>query len=358
MKSLSVCFIVKDEELVLDRILSQVSKFADEIIVVDTISHDDTVKIAKKYTDKVFEFEWVNDFSKARNYSISKATSDYFMWLDADDYIDDKSIQKLIDLKAKIKDEDVIMLPYEIAFDENGKSTFSYYRERILKNNGKFQFVDAIHEVIIPRGNIKRYDIPIKHKKVKPSDPKRNLNMYLALKEGGVKFNPRQQFYFATEYYYNNMFDKAIQEYDIFLKMNGFKENTIQAYLNLSRIYTIKKEYDTALKYAYLSFLHSTPRSEILCQIGYIYLTKKEYRTSIYWYKLAIQKPNLASGAFVELDYYDFIPYVQIGLCYYYLKEFKKAMRYNDKALKLKPNSSIVLHNSSLYQALINFNKS
>ena len=73
---LSVCLIVKNEEDVLNRCLECVSKIADEIVVVDTGSTDKSKEIAKKWTNNVFDFEWKNDFSLARNYSISKATGE------------------------------------------------------------------------------------------------------------------------------------------------------------------------------------------------------------------------------------------------------------------------------------------
>ena len=79
MFTLSCCFIVKDEEKVLERILKVASEFADEIVVVDTGSDDSTVEIAKKYTDKVFYFPWQDDFSKARNFAFSKASCEYLM---------------------------------------------------------------------------------------------------------------------------------------------------------------------------------------------------------------------------------------------------------------------------------------
>ncbi|MDE7305797.1 MAG: glycosyltransferase family 2 protein, partial [Clostridia bacterium] len=85
--SLSVCLIVKDEQEVLARCLSCAKKFADEIVVVDTGSTDDTVKIAKSFTDKVFFFKWCDDFSAARNFAFEKAGCDLVMWLDADDII-------------------------------------------------------------------------------------------------------------------------------------------------------------------------------------------------------------------------------------------------------------------------------
>ena len=68
--TLSVCMIVKDEELVLERCLSCVEKFADEIIVVDTGSKDKSVAIAKKFTEKVYEIKWENSFCKARSLTV------------------------------------------------------------------------------------------------------------------------------------------------------------------------------------------------------------------------------------------------------------------------------------------------
>lgn len=341
--------IVKDEEKTLERVLSCAKEFADEIVVVDTGSKDNSVSIAKKFTDKVFDFEWVNDFSKARNFSFEKATSDYIMWLDADDVIEKIDIKKLIKLKSKITNEDVFMLPYEIAFDENGKPTFSYFRERIVKNNSKFKFVEPIHEVIIPSGKIKYLNIPIKHKKEKLGDPKRNLNLYLNLLNSGYKFNPRHQFYFANELYYNGLFDLAIVEYEKFLKMDGFVENKIQAHLNLCRIFVKQNRLNDALKVCFDSFMFGKPKSEILCEIGHIYFSLFNYDKAIYWYKLAICKPETKTFAFVEKECYNYIPFIQLGICYYYLQNYKKAIFYNNKALKIKPNDKKALNNNAIY---------
>jgi glycosyltransferase involved in cell wall biosynthesis len=66
--------IVKNEEAVLERCLESAKEIADEIIIVDTGSTDKTRKIAKKYTDKVLKFTWIDDFSAARNYAFEQAT--------------------------------------------------------------------------------------------------------------------------------------------------------------------------------------------------------------------------------------------------------------------------------------------
>ena len=87
-KTISLCMIVKNEENVLERCLNSVREFVDEIIIVDTGSIDSTRDIARKYTDKIYSFEWIHDFSAARNESIGYATSDYILVLDADEYLE------------------------------------------------------------------------------------------------------------------------------------------------------------------------------------------------------------------------------------------------------------------------------
>ena len=159
--------IVKNEELTLARCLNSVKDFVDEIIIVDTGSTDETKNIAKQFTDKIYDFKWCDDFGKARNFSFSKARGKYLMWLDADDVIDKKDLKKLIKLKPLLSGEvDFYMFKYNIAFDECDKPTFTYYRERIIKNNINAKWKGFIHEAIAPFGEIKYLDISVQHKKI------------------------------------------------------------------------------------------------------------------------------------------------------------------------------------------------
>ncbi|WP_440113472.1 glycosyltransferase [Paenibacillus sp. QZ-Y1] len=99
-KTIALCMIVKNEEQYLRRCLDSVKDKVDQIIIVDTGSTDATVDIAKEYTDEVYNFKWVNDFSAARNEAIKYATSDYILIMDADEYLDEDS-----DLKADVSSE-------------------------------------------------------------------------------------------------------------------------------------------------------------------------------------------------------------------------------------------------------------
>lgn len=101
--TLSLCMIVRDEERVLARALDGVSSGVDEIVIADTGSRDGTVALAKRYTDKVFDFEWCDDFAAARNFSFSKASCEFVMWLDADDIVTPENAELLKKLKDRLE---------------------------------------------------------------------------------------------------------------------------------------------------------------------------------------------------------------------------------------------------------------
>ena len=89
MPTISLCMIVKDEEMHIARCLESVADLVDEIIVVDTGSSDRTVEIASQYTTNIYFYPWREDFSEARNYSFSKASMEFCMWMDADDILEE-----------------------------------------------------------------------------------------------------------------------------------------------------------------------------------------------------------------------------------------------------------------------------
>jgi len=94
--------IVKNEEQNIAQCLSSMAGAVDEIIIADTGSTDGTVDIARRFTDKIHHFEWINDFAAARNFAFSHGGMDYLMWLDADDILTPANRDKLIALKRKL----------------------------------------------------------------------------------------------------------------------------------------------------------------------------------------------------------------------------------------------------------------
>ena len=85
--NISVCIITKNEAHYLKECLACIKKYPFEIVVTDTGSEDDSVMVAKEYTDKVFYYKWNNNFSDARNFCVSQASNDIVMIVDTDEFV-------------------------------------------------------------------------------------------------------------------------------------------------------------------------------------------------------------------------------------------------------------------------------
>ena len=95
MIPISVCIIAKNEEANIERCLSSLAPYGFEIVVVDTGSTDRTKEIAAKYTDRIFDFEWTDNFSEARNYSLRMASNNWIFMMDCDEWIDSIDIEEM-----------------------------------------------------------------------------------------------------------------------------------------------------------------------------------------------------------------------------------------------------------------------
>ena len=270
MITLSVCMIVKNESEVLARCLDSVRGAVDEIIIVDTGSDDNTREIARRYTDHVYDFEWIDDFSAARNYSFSKASMDYCMWLDADDVLAPEARAALCALKATLDPSvAVVMMKYDTAFDASGRAALSYYRERLIRRGAGMFWTGAIHEAIAPAGKVLHTDIAVSHRKLRAGDPDRNLRIFEKLIARGQPLCPREQFYYARELFWHGQYEKAAQVLRTFLDGGqGWIENNIEACRQLATCLRQLGDESGALRALLRSLEYAAPRAELCCDIG------------------------------------------------------------------------------------------
>lgn len=359
MISISLCMIVKNEEKTLARCLNSIHDLVDEINIIDTGSSDKTKKIAEKYTNNVYDFKWCDDFSKARNFSFSKATKEYILWLDADDVILEKDRIKFKNLKNNLnKNVDIVMFKYDLNVDKNGIPALSYYRERLLKKSKGYKWKSPIHEVIELTGNIIKEDISVTHKKDCIHDPTRNLKIFEKMISENTKLDSRQTFYYARELYYNKEYDKAIKYFNILLNDdNAWIENKISACLDLYNLYMSIDDEKNAILSLLKSFMFDSPRAEICCNLANYFLNKNNYDVAIFWYKEAsIKIYDVSKGGFYIKDCYNYIPYIGLCICYNNLKLYDIANYYNELAGKIKPDDKAYIHNYKYFKSL-GFNK-
>ena len=351
MITISLCMIVRDEEEVLARCLESVQGIADEIIVVDTGSKDRTPEIARQFTEQVFSFPWVDDFAAARNFSFSKARMDYILWLDADDVLEEGDRAEFLRLKEELDPSaDVVMLPYHIAFDEAGRPAFTYERERLLKRERGFRWQGAVHEVIVPAGKVVRASASVSHRKMKAGDPDRNLRIFEQLLARGEKLDPRQQYYYARELAAHGRDREAAGWFTGFLeRQDGWIENKIGACLDLAACYRRLGEPSRALAALTRSFAFGLPRPEICCALGEDFLEAGRIPEAVCWYQAARHCPPPSAEGFCQPDYWDFIPCVQLCVCYDRMGDRERALRYHEKAKRLKPENPSVLYNERYF---------
>ena len=355
MPKISLCMIVKNEEEVIERCLKSICCFVDEIIIVDTGSTDKTKQLAKNFTNHIFDFVWCDDFSKARNFAISKASGDYVMWLDADDVVPKSTLNYLLKQKPYLT-KDCYMLKYNIAFDGK-KPTFSFYRERILKNDYRCKFVGAVHECITPFGEVEKLNVAINHNKVKCGDKNRNLKIYNNLKKQR-ELTPREQYYYSRELFDHKKYKQCVNNLNKLQKMpDVWVENRIESLCILSQCYQILGDKEKALSCLLKTLKYDTPRANVCCQIADYFLKEKMYEKSVYWYTQAtLAEDVIGKGGFVEPIYYNYYPFLGLCCSYFYQKNYKKSNYYNEKAWKIKQTKEVEM-NRELLKDFIKWHK-
>jgi glycosyltransferase involved in cell wall biosynthesis len=139
--------IVKNEEKFLEDCLKSVQELVQQIVIIDTGCTDGTLDIAKKYGAEIHEFQWVNDFSAARNESIKYATGDWILWLDADERLMDETKGALETELTRENEPIAYTVPIKNIRD-GGTNYFMSDANRLFRNHQGIKFDGRIHEQI------------------------------------------------------------------------------------------------------------------------------------------------------------------------------------------------------------------
>src|SRR3989344_5639068 len=249
MPTLSLCMIVKNESANLAKCLCSVKVLVDEIVIVDTGSTDKTKAIAQQFTDKIYDFKWINDFAAARNESIKHATGDWILILDADEVMDKKDHKKVMEAinHWKVEGYQLISRNYTPATSMTGwkpmtesdplrKLPSGWYpsvKVRLFQNRQDIRFVGAMHEMVESSitGTIKTLSVPIHHYGTLQVDAEAKLQHYISLTKKKIESNPTAKSYFelGIQYKEQGKFDLAeraltdstsLEETSIFPRLN------------------------------------------------------------------------------------------------------------------------------------------
>ncbi len=332
MITISLCMIVKNEEAVLSRCLDSVADLMDEIIIVDTGSTDRTKEIAARYTDKIYDFEWIQDFSAARNFSFSKASMDYIYVADADEVIDEKNRKKFKNLKAAMLEEiEIVQMVYcnQLEFG----TTYNFdeeYRPKLYKRLREFVWEEPIHETVRIQPVIYDSDIRIEHKPL-GNHAGRDFAAFQRIAQNGQKLSKKLHNMYARELFIAGEAKDFQEAKPIFectmTDTDRSLDEVKEAACVLARAYRLEGNVADFYKNA-IKEVASDSSSEICYELGEYYLAKKDYMEAIIWYYNAAYETTSILNIHCSGDW----PLQKLALCYHYLKNEEKAAEFETLA--------------------------
>ncbi len=167
--TLGLCMIVKDEEEMLGKCLESVAPAVDEIIIVDTGSTDRTIEIAKSHGAKVIEHAWTGSFAEARNTSFKHATTDWIIYLDADEVLVADDVERLRSFTGKTWREAFYLALTSFTGEAGDAGAVTNSVLRVFRNRPDYRFEGRLHEQIahtLPvyaQGRIEQSSVRVDH---------------------------------------------------------------------------------------------------------------------------------------------------------------------------------------------------
>ncbi|WP_337098679.1 glycosyltransferase family 2 protein [Paenibacillus sp. YIM B09110] len=351
MITISLCMIVKNEEDCLDRCLSSVQDIADEIIIADTGSTDRTKEIAARFGARIYDFEWIDDFSAARNFAFGQATQEFILWLDADDVLEAADSARLLALKDQSDfPYDSVTMSYHLTFDEHNRPVHSLKRNRLVRRSRGFRWHGAVHEYLAISGPTFHSDIAVTHRKERAYTD-RNLQIYLRRKDQCELFDPRDQYYFGNELLDHGMHREAAEQYEIYLNEGkGWPSDQIAACMKLARCYAALGESDKQMLSLVRTLAYDAPHAEFCCQIGAMFAEKGHLDGAIYWYRqAALMEQRADSMAITDSSASTWLPHVQLTYCYDRIGQREKAKIHHEMAKLHNPTHPSVIYNEAYF---------
>lgn len=143
---ISACYIVKNEAENLVKSIKSLKNQVNEIVVIDTGSTDNTIVVARKLGARVYSFPWQDDFSKARNFALSKAKGDWLILLDADEYFTAKTSGNIRQVIRQAQQVDGLLVQL-VNFDVDKAKVQNYFNAlRIVRKQAGLHYEGMIHE--------------------------------------------------------------------------------------------------------------------------------------------------------------------------------------------------------------------
>lgn len=334
MITISVCMIVKNEEEQLGACLESLLPIADEIIIADTGSTDRTKEIAARFTDKIYDFAWIDDFSAARNFAFSKAKMDYIYTADADELLDAANIRRFLDMKRVLLPEiEIVQMHYLNLMEQNtAYNSKRELRPKLFKRLRTFEWINPVHETVRLDPVIYDSDIEIQHL-AKGSHAKRDFATFQKALRKGMRLDKTLHSMYAKELFIAGDAEDFAEAEDFFARSYSDGSRTPderrEAACVLARGYRLNGRTADFFKFA-LREAVICPSSEMCAETGEYFYSQGDFAEALCWFNDAIFETEAVISVYVKGK--DSLN--RLAECYERIGELEKAREYRETAEK------------------------
>lgn len=353
--TIGLAMIIQNDQDHLAQCLESVKDQVQELVIVDTGSTDETMAIARQYTDKVFKYPWDNDFSAARNFSIAQLTSSWALILNADEQLEETSFC-LRALLTQHPDTDAFYLTVHQT-DPDSESSDTFPDLRLFRRNPDYHFEGRVYERLQLPPDVQSLVVtkPV-IKQISPSEAvraeraKRNLELLLQMNsDSGLT-----SYALGLELFHLKRYEEALPHLQKALSL-ALPDDILRTAVirNLIRCLNALGKNAEAIGIC----IRETKRYPDYCDLHYeggvIFEEKQEYQLAIKWFNKAVECPMPPTGYFHTVGTESFLAKYHLGYCFEMKKEFAKAEENYRQALMdnpdyFKPLQRLFLMKSSL----------
>lgn len=363
---ITACYISKNEEENIKLSLNSIKDVVDEIVVVDTGSTDSTVSIAKEYGAKIYNYKWDDNFSNPRNLALDKASGEWIIFLDADEYFDEKikkNIRRVIQKCDPYVEVDGIMCKRINVNKDDYSIRATDFMLRIFRNSKTARYVGRIHENVHNNGErMKTYvaeekELLIYHTGYSTEIVREKFERNLKLLEEDIRDGKETEmtyFYLADCYMCIDRYSDAIENLDKFLSTGyvtlGFNTKPYQ----LKAVALMKLEYPFIEVEEFLNnAIDKFPDfPEFYRLLADLYFNNSYFDKALSLFQRTLEMNERYNGVEVNPTFgmlYEI--YFKLGKIYRYKNKLQIAMEYFIKSLNLNK------HNKKSFNALIDIIK-
>jgi tetratricopeptide (TPR) repeat protein len=329
--------IVRDEEKMLPRCLKSVRGVADELVVVDTGSKDNTISIAEDFGAKVFYFKWCDDFAAARNESLKHATGDWILQIDADEELPASSIPPLREAMSN-----PWCLVYVITCDNGSTCGSERFAEvgRLFRNHPSVRYSRPYHELLsssaynlIAQGLgwqvLHEPRIMIRHYGYEPSEmeSRKKPERGLRIMESYVRVHPGDDYILTKLGETYSSVGRHNEAMDVFKKAVAINPKSADAHKGLGITYCANGMFDKAVVEFKEAIAVNPTVADVHNNLGMAYYSKGLLDKAISEYMEAIE----IEPGFVEAHYNLGMAYGAQGRVDEEISEYRKVVILNPK---------------------------